>query len=406
MLGANIYIYKLSWNDTIQYLERLEITSKIKPAAVAQHIGTPSAAKKPPAKDESKKAAKGKSNYCSVCKKNGHPTEKCWFRDGGPGKPISIPGNAAKKQRTEKTTGKAVTYTQQQVNAMLAALPMFQGGTTKSTRKRKVRYASSDEDDDEVDPSATAFFTNKLVHYDKPTTSDACDLLYSFLSSYSRSLASTKGSKFRLCRELEKSTGSSKELFVFPCPQYQLLYFKYMQAAGKPSKLARIEIFVPPVQTVLLCTTAQGLYCSSEIADNSSPGKFPACTVLYCSSEIAENSSLGKIPDSTAVDSTPHASTPKLFLDSTAVDSTPYPVRGTPSSGGVRTTDVRTQDVRPPPPVGYSSRVADARDLPGDSRRPRYGQKRPNRDSASGGPNGGRSKLTSPAPSGPLDPPS
>jgi len=60
-------------------------------------------------------------------------------------------------------------YSQQQVNAMLAALPMLEG-TSKPARKRTVTYASLDDDEDNVTPSTAAFFSNKLVQYSKPTS--------------------------------------------------------------------------------------------------------------------------------------------------------------------------------------------------------------------------------------------
>jgi len=204
-----------------------------------QYKGGSNAGKKPPANDEVKQPAQGKAKFCTRCKKPGHTADKCWFRDGGPGKPIAVPGgNENKKQRTGAGS-KPVMYSQQQVNAMLAALPMFQG-TTKPARKRSVTYASSDEDED-VNPSAAAFFSNKLVHFGNPT-SEQGDLLYSISEI---SLARTQGI---VCSRYSEIHGILGVHGLLARTQRILGYIRYLYSTRKDPKISdapvRVSVYV------------------------------------------------------------------------------------------------------------------------------------------------------------------
>ena len=162
MLSANFDMYKMSWFDTIQYFERLEIKSHLEEAQKAEKAKTsgpknPYAGGKP--QGSSKKNTQGKKVPCSICKKIGHTADVCWFREGGEGKP-NKGGPPHKKQKSGGAAAQ-VTYTQQQVNAMLAALPMFQQAP-KSVPKRQVRF-QEEEDDDGPDPGAAMYFADKLA---------------------------------------------------------------------------------------------------------------------------------------------------------------------------------------------------------------------------------------------------
>ena len=127
MLGANIELYDMDWQEAVEYFERLEVRQKIE-----KHNTNKSDfdAKTTPMKrnetsdrmkKERRESDKNSAN-CTICKKKGHSAPDCWFNPENKNKP--------KKFKTNKSSTQK--YTQEQVMALIKALPKF-----KTTKRRK-----------------------------------------------------------------------------------------------------------------------------------------------------------------------------------------------------------------------------------------------------------------------------
>jgi len=149
MLSANIDMYSLSWPETVCYLERLEVLAALKKKAGVEILKkhdtsdtTVNSTKKNAYKREGSPTV-GEKPKCSTCGKIGHTADKCWHKDKG--KRVSTPGSqeegARKKRRFNSNEEKS--YNKELVNAMIAALPMFQKAIKKP--KKKARKGSDSD---------------------------------------------------------------------------------------------------------------------------------------------------------------------------------------------------------------------------------------------------------------------
>ena len=140
MLGANIDPFDMKWQDAVEYFERLELRQKLqKRIENKSDSDTANTSKKRNnATDRGKKKRKESdknSETCTVCKKKGHSTAECWFNPENKHK--------TKKQKVDKNSGPK--YTQEQVMALIKALPGFQK-SKKKKKKRIIELSDSEEE--------------------------------------------------------------------------------------------------------------------------------------------------------------------------------------------------------------------------------------------------------------------
>ena len=140
MLGANIELYDMEWQDAVEYFERLEVRQKIeKHNDSKSDYESNDASKKRKDKTDHKKKKRSESDKnsanCPICKKKGHVSKDCWFNPENNNKP--------KKFKANKTSGPK--YSQEQVMALIQALPGFQN-PPQNKKKRKVILSDSEEE--------------------------------------------------------------------------------------------------------------------------------------------------------------------------------------------------------------------------------------------------------------------
>jgi hypothetical protein len=132
MLGANIELYDMDWQEAVEYFERLEVRQNIEKhhANKADNGSKDTHKHRKDATDRKKKkrAESDKhSESCKVCKRKGHVAADCWFNSDNK--------NKTKKHKAHKNS--ETKYSQEQVMAMIQALPGLQNNK-KSKKKRKL----------------------------------------------------------------------------------------------------------------------------------------------------------------------------------------------------------------------------------------------------------------------------
>ena len=149
MMKANIDPYTYTWDEIINYLERLELSMALEKSTSGRNNNQTdenTSGKKRKSrngdnadttdkKPNTKK--KGKSKWwCDYCNTDTHNTENCWFKNENKNKTKNDnTGKAAKKP------GKEATFTVEQMQALFSALPS-RSTFTASRKKRKVHYES------------------------------------------------------------------------------------------------------------------------------------------------------------------------------------------------------------------------------------------------------------------------
>jgi hypothetical protein len=142
-MKANINPHNMSWEEILNYLERLELSLALEKQNKSNN--TPAKAKSDdgdsPKKETGKRKREGNDNkssisdkekpkrWCTHCENGTHNTEQCWFKD---------------KNRSKKPNGKKKenTFTVEQVHALLQNLPSHNSRSGKN--KRKIRYDSDE----------------------------------------------------------------------------------------------------------------------------------------------------------------------------------------------------------------------------------------------------------------------
>ena len=173
MMKANIDAYKLSWEELINYLERLELTMEIEKGEKHNNGNNPNKNKGTKRKsgtdenaaDSTKPTASKKTErWCTYCKNSTHNTEKCWFKDkdkqgdqqSGNNRTYNSSGNKNKYKGTKENT---YVFTEDQVKVLFANLPSHQTANTTSRKKRRVHYERETSSGSEVD--STSFFAEE-----------------------------------------------------------------------------------------------------------------------------------------------------------------------------------------------------------------------------------------------------
>jgi transposase InsO family protein len=140
MLGANIELYDMDWQEAVEYFERLEVRQKIeKHNTNKSDFDAKTTPKKrnetsDRMKKERRESDKNSAN-CTICKKKGHSAPDCWFNPENKNKP--------KKFKTNKSSTQK--YTQEQVMALIKALPKFKNDK-KTKKKRQLELSDSEEE--------------------------------------------------------------------------------------------------------------------------------------------------------------------------------------------------------------------------------------------------------------------
>jgi hypothetical protein len=148
MLGANIELYDMDWQEAVEYFERLEVRQNIEKhhANKADSDAKDTYRKRKDATDRKKKKrseSDKNSENCKVCKKKGHVAEDCWFN----------PESKTKPKKFKSNKNSETKYSQEQVMALIQALPGLQTNK-KSKKKRKLDLSDSEEE-------TTHFLTRK-----------------------------------------------------------------------------------------------------------------------------------------------------------------------------------------------------------------------------------------------------
>jgi transposase InsO family protein len=156
MLESNLDVQNMSWDEILEYYERLELSDAIKKAQDKGKSNGDSShkrkrGKKP--KDQSgsgnqsakNKPASSRKEACKHCGKwHNVPDSDCWTLDKPPAKKqkVSFKGGSS-KPKSEKSY-----MTKEEFSNMIAALPMFKNGT--KVKKRKV---TPDKEDNSISDS-------------------------------------------------------------------------------------------------------------------------------------------------------------------------------------------------------------------------------------------------------------
>jgi hypothetical protein len=147
---ANVSIRKMNFDEVVNYLERLELVSEVQRQSNSKSTTSTSSAQKRNNDKEttvkspnfSKKFDRKKNPVCSICKKSGHTTDKCWFNKEKGNKP---PNNRNPNNKTTSSTER--TYTLEEVRQLFDNLPSHQANQMTPRKKRKIVYDSSESED-------------------------------------------------------------------------------------------------------------------------------------------------------------------------------------------------------------------------------------------------------------------
>ena len=177
MMKANIDAYKLSWEELINYLERLELTMELEKTTKNNENNNGNNPNKKGKKrkstdedvaEDTKPAASKKTDkWCSYCKNSTHNTQSCWFKDKD--KQGDKSGNNYRTHSSDKSKYKGSKETsyvlsEEQMRVLFANLPSHQAANTTSRKKRRVRYEEESSSGSEVD--STSFFTKEMEQKD------------------------------------------------------------------------------------------------------------------------------------------------------------------------------------------------------------------------------------------------
>jgi hypothetical protein len=146
---ANVDVRSMNFEEFVNYLERLEIAYKLQKAPRSNDSSESTSKKRKSTEDNDKgtnKNSKGSKNkvVCSICKKTGHDSDKCWFNKDKGNKPPARTSNVKKEPVTERA------YTLSELKELFDNLPSHQANNITPHKKRKVTYESSESSDGEV----------------------------------------------------------------------------------------------------------------------------------------------------------------------------------------------------------------------------------------------------------------
>ena len=122
MLTANIDIYKMSWDQLVEYFEHLELSQSLETRERKNKC------KHSPEHNNHhhNKKNKKKEKMCSMCKKKGHMKDNCWWNPENA-------DNKLKKNKHKKFKQGHKKYSNKEITAMIAQLPSFD----KNKQKKK-----------------------------------------------------------------------------------------------------------------------------------------------------------------------------------------------------------------------------------------------------------------------------
>ena len=183
MLNANVDPYEMTWDEAIQYFERLELAADMQEqASKMTKEANDKQNKKKRKQNEQQQSSSTKQDettnkpdaktkkWCQFCKRPTHNTSDCWTKQRAE-KQTEGQERSAKRQKTSPSS--VAMFTPDQVNWMMQCLPSTQTKRT-AKKKRKVRFEKDNSDDDAMDP--TSFFThtmnNKRKHNSDESSSE------------------------------------------------------------------------------------------------------------------------------------------------------------------------------------------------------------------------------------------
>jgi hypothetical protein len=146
---ANVNVREMNFEEFVNYLERLELANELQRTQRSNDSSNSTSKKRKSTEDGDKdtnKNSKGSKNkvVCSICKKTGHDSDKCWFNKDKGNKPPARTSNVKKEPTTERA------YTLTELKELFDNLPSHQANNISPHKKRKVTYESSESSDGEV----------------------------------------------------------------------------------------------------------------------------------------------------------------------------------------------------------------------------------------------------------------
>ena len=161
MLSANINIYEMSWDQLVEYFERLELSQSLEtreqknkrkhsPEHHNQHHD---------------KKNKRKEKTCLICKKKGHTKEDCWWNPENA-------NNKLKKNKHKKFKKGYKKYNNEEIAAMIAQLPSFNKNKPQKKKNNPKEKENSDSNKDSSSDEETGFLIRKLPEINVSSSSD------------------------------------------------------------------------------------------------------------------------------------------------------------------------------------------------------------------------------------------
>jgi len=163
---ANINIRKMTYEEVVTYLERLEFISDAQKQLSGKSSDVYVSGQKRKQSDDvprnnpnSSKNLNKRTKYvvCTICKKPGHESNKCWFNKEKNNKPPNRNTNNPSKVSlsTERT------YTYEEARQLFANLPSHQTNAVTPHKKRRIVYETSESSEDgEVEHDMNYFRKN------------------------------------------------------------------------------------------------------------------------------------------------------------------------------------------------------------------------------------------------------
>jgi hypothetical protein len=145
---ANVDLHTMNFEEFVNYLERLEIAAEVQHQIPKSSSGTNATNKKRKDYEGGNRVSNGKPRsfqskiICTICKKPGHDSSKCWFNKEKGNKPPVRTTNAKSQSTTERA------YTLSELKELYDNLPSHQSYNLSPHKKRKITYESSDSSDE------------------------------------------------------------------------------------------------------------------------------------------------------------------------------------------------------------------------------------------------------------------
>ena len=161
MLPANIDVYEMSWDQLVEYFERLELSQSLETRERKNKC------KHSPEHHNQchEKKNKRKEKTCSMCKTKGHTKEECWWNPENS-------DNKLKKNKTKKFKKGYKKYSNEEIAAMIAQLPSFNKNKPQKRKNDLKEKENSDSDENSSLDEESGLLIRKLPEINVSSSSD------------------------------------------------------------------------------------------------------------------------------------------------------------------------------------------------------------------------------------------